>query len=130
MIDVGGGSGGFAITLAKRFPELRLDVLDFPNVCEVGREYAAQAADEIGDRVGFIPGNALEAPFPAGQDAVLMSCKVLGAHSTRSLTGDGGQTELAVTVMPQREGACGICGYRSLTVVICLTLAAPNRQSD
>lgn len=73
MIDVGGGSGGFAITLAKRFPELRLDVLDFPNVCEVGREYAAQAADEIGDRVGFIPGNALEAPFPAGQDAVLMS---------------------------------------------------------
>lgn len=73
MIDVGGGSGGFAITLAKIFPELRINVLDFPNVCEVGREYADQAKDVVGDRVGFIPGNALDDPFPAGQDAVLMS---------------------------------------------------------
>eukprot|EP00040_Diaphanoeca_grandis_P022844 m.123420 g.123420 ORF g.123420 m.123420 type:complete len:406 (-) comp28987_c0_seq1:171-1388(-) len=71
MIDVGGGSGGFAITLAKGFPNLNIKVLDFPNVCEVGRGFVASA--DIGQRVDFVPGNALESDFPQDQCGVLMS---------------------------------------------------------
>ena len=36
LLDVGGGSGGFSMTLAKAFPALHATVLDFPNVCAVG----------------------------------------------------------------------------------------------
>jgi len=72
MLDVGGGSGGFALTLAKMYPELSLTVLDFDNVVQVGREYADKAG-EIGKRVSFMGGNALESDFPQEQDGVLMS---------------------------------------------------------
>eukprot|EP00035_Acanthoeca_spectabilis_P022189 m.442469 g.442469 ORF g.442469 m.442469 type:complete len:395 (-) comp18810_c0_seq1:2272-3456(-) len=72
MLDVGGGSGGFALTLARLYPELRLTVLDFENVVGVGREFAAKEG-EVGTRVDFVAGNALESDFPPDQDGVLMS---------------------------------------------------------
>jgi len=31
LLDVGGGSGAFSITLCRRFPELRATILDFPS---------------------------------------------------------------------------------------------------
>lgn len=71
ILDVGGGSGGFTITLAQKFPNLKATVLDFPNVCDVGRDYVADAGMQ--NQVDFLPGNALETPFPAGVDGVLMS---------------------------------------------------------
>lgn len=60
MLDVGGGSGGFAITLAKSFPNLCVDVLDFPNVCQIGEEYVAKESADVASRVGFRPGDALK----------------------------------------------------------------------
>eukprot|EP00911_Craspedida_sp_UC1_P001180 UC1_evm1s889 len=66
LLDVGGGSGGFSITLAERFEGLHSTVLDFPNVCEVGRRYVAEANRE--SQVEFLPGNALETPFPSQRD--------------------------------------------------------------
>jgi len=71
VLDVGGGSGGFAITLAQKFPGLKATVLDFPNVCAVGQDYVTEAGMEA--QVEFLPGNALETPFPMGVDGVLMS---------------------------------------------------------
>ena len=71
LLDVGGGSGGFSLTLAGLFPQLKCTVMDFPNVIEVGREYAE--ADGMSDRVDFVGGNALETAFPDGKCAVLMS---------------------------------------------------------
>jgi len=71
LLDVGGGSGGFSLTLASLFPNLKCTVMDFPNVIEVGREYAE--ADGMSDRVDFVGGNALETPFPTDKSAVLMS---------------------------------------------------------
>lgn len=32
LLDIGGGSGGFSITLAGKFPELSCVVMDFPEV--------------------------------------------------------------------------------------------------
>eukprot|EP00041_Stephanoeca_diplocostata_P021170 m.487639 g.487639 ORF g.487639 m.487639 type:complete len:414 (+) comp21755_c0_seq2:299-1540(+) len=73
MLDVGGGSGGFAITLAQSFPNLSVDVLDFPNVCQIGEEYLAKENTDVRSRVGFRPGDALKSDFPADQCGVLMS---------------------------------------------------------
>ncbi|MFC3225830.1 methyltransferase [Marinibaculum pumilum] len=71
LLDVGGGTGAFAIMFAKRYPGLATWVLDFANVCEVGKTFVEKAG--MSDRVGFIPGNAIESEFPPGQDAILMS---------------------------------------------------------
>lgn len=71
LLDVGGGSGAFSITLCRRYPELSATVLDFPNVVEVGRRFVAEAGLE--DRIDFVAGNALEVDWPGGQDAVLFS---------------------------------------------------------
>lgn len=71
LLDVGGGTGAFSISLCRSYPDLRSTVLDFPNVVEVGREFVEEA--DLGDRIGFMAGNALKSDWPAEQDAVLMS---------------------------------------------------------
>ena len=71
MLDVGGGTGAFAITLAKKNPALNVTVLEFPNVAKLGESYVADAG--LTDRVSYNAGNALDADWPGGQDIVLMS---------------------------------------------------------
>lgn len=71
LLDVGGGTGAYAITLCKVNPELAATVIDFPNVSALGREYVAEAG--LSERIGFIDGNALDTDWPTGQDAILMS---------------------------------------------------------
>ena len=71
MLDVGGGTGAFAITLCQAFPELTATVVEFPNVAALGRRYVAEAGLE--DRIRYVDGDALATPWPDGQDLVLMS---------------------------------------------------------
>lgn len=71
LLDVGGGTGAYAITLCKANPDLTATVVDFPNVAALGREYVAEAG--LSDRIAFVDGNALETEWPSGQDAILMS---------------------------------------------------------
>ena len=55
------------MTLAQKFPGLHATVLDFPNVCKVGEEFAAASEPFVGDRVKFLGGNALETEYPKDQ---------------------------------------------------------------
>jgi len=71
LLDVGGGTGAFAITLCKAFPNLTATIVDFPNVAALGREYVAKAGLE--DRISYVEGNALETEWPGEQAVVLMS---------------------------------------------------------
>jgi ubiquinone/menaquinone biosynthesis C-methylase UbiE len=71
VLDVAGGTGAVAIEIARRFPEARVTVLDFPNVVAVGPPFTAQAG--VADRVDFIGGDALDGDWPAPVDAVVMS---------------------------------------------------------
>lgn len=71
MLDVGGGTAAFDITLCKKNPELTATVLEFPNVAKLGRGYVEKAG--LSDRITYLEGNALETPWPDGQDVVLMS---------------------------------------------------------
>ena len=71
LLDVGGGTGAFAITLCKSFPELTATIVDFPNVASLGRKYVQEAG--LSDRITYVDGNALKTDWPDGQDVVLMS---------------------------------------------------------
>lgn len=72
MLDVGGGSGGFALTLARLYPKLRLTVLDFENVVGVGREFAAKEGE-----VSLFPAhNALDF-------GLILMARVAGRDSSR-----------------------------------------------
>ncbi len=71
LLDVGGGTGAFSITLCKAFPDLNATIVEFPNVASLGREYVAEAG--LTDRISFVAGNALDCDWPGDQDVVLMS---------------------------------------------------------
>ncbi|ETA49864.1 methyltransferase [Ponticoccus alexandrii] len=71
LLDVGGGTGAFAITLCAANPDLSATIVDFPNVAALGRDYVAEAG--LSDRIAYVEGNALERDWPGGQDVVLMS---------------------------------------------------------
>ncbi|MEE4120507.1 MAG: methyltransferase [Paracoccaceae bacterium] len=76
LLDLGGGTGAFAITLARAFPGLAVTVVDFPNVADLGEAYVADAG--LSDRVGYVRGDALATAWPGGQDAILMSYLLSG----------------------------------------------------
>jgi len=71
LLDVGGGSGAFSIALCQRHPDLRATVLDFPNVIAIAERFVKEA--KLQDRIIYIRGDAISAPWPDGQDVVLMS---------------------------------------------------------
>ncbi|WP_206419754.1 methyltransferase [Minwuia thermotolerans] len=71
LLDVAGGTGAFAIELCRAWPNLKVTILDFPNVVKLGETFVAEAG--LSDRIDFIPGNALETEWPEGQDALIMS---------------------------------------------------------
>lgn len=71
MLDVGGGTAAFAITLCEAFPELSATVIEFPNVAALGRRYVDEAG--LSDRIRYVEGDALATDWPGQHDLVLMS---------------------------------------------------------
>ena len=71
LLDVGGGTGAFSITLCEAFPELTATIVDFPNVADIGKEYVEAAG--LADRIKYVPGDALETQWPRDNDLILMS---------------------------------------------------------
>lgn len=71
LLDVGGGTAAFDITLCKANLDLTATIIEFPNVAVLGRDYVTEAG--LSDRITYQEGNALEAVWPKGQDVVLMS---------------------------------------------------------
>ncbi|SDU38546.1 methyltransferase [Stappia sp. ES.058] len=76
LLDVGGGTGAFAITLCQNFPELSATVVEFPNVAKLGRSFVDKAG--LSERIAYRDGNALETEWPREQDAILMSYLLSG----------------------------------------------------
>ena len=72
LLDVAGGTGGFAIRLCEQYPSLNVTILDFPNVIKLGKKKVMDAG--FSDRIKFIAGDVLDYDWPkSGFDAVLMS---------------------------------------------------------
>lgn len=71
LLDVAGGSGCFAIALARRYPGLRCTILELPSVCPIAARYVADAG--LAERIDTTAANMFIDPWPAGYDAVLLS---------------------------------------------------------
>ena len=71
LLDIAGGTGAMAIRLCEAWPDLRVTIIDFPNVADLGHGYVERAG--LNDRISFQPGNALDTEWPPEAGAVLMS---------------------------------------------------------
>lgn len=72
LLDVAGGTGGFAIRLCEKYPNINITILDFPNVIKLGEKKVANAG--LTNRINFVAGDALDYDWPTGSfDAILMS---------------------------------------------------------
>ena len=66
LVDVGGGLGGFLMTVLKRHPALRGILFDLPAVIEQARELIAEAG--LADRLELVAGDFFQ-EVPKGGDA-------------------------------------------------------------
>ena len=85
MLDVGGGSGAYAIAFAKACPALHADILDLGAVVPLAEEYIREAG--LQGRVRVRPGDMRTADFGEGYDLVLLSavCHMWGEDDNRAL---------------------------------------------
>ena len=72
VLDIGGGSGAIAGPLLRRYPHLRVTVLDLPQVCAVVPQMTQHYG--VADRLGVHPGDFFRPEsFPRGYDAAVLS---------------------------------------------------------
>lgn len=69
ILDVGGGGGGNAITLARRYPDAIVTLLDLPTTQPVAAEKIMKAG--LADRIHFQAGDMFADDFPRRQDLIL-----------------------------------------------------------
>ena len=74
LLDVGGGSGAYALAFARAKPGLEAVVFDLPDVVPLTRAYIASAG--LADRVHVQAGDYLGGPLPGGFDLVFLSAVV------------------------------------------------------
>ncbi len=71
LLDIGGGPGTLSCLFAKRYPDLRAQVLDLPDIVTVAAEIILSMG--VSSRVSTIPGDYKKTEFPATNDVVLIS---------------------------------------------------------
>jgi predicted O-methyltransferase YrrM len=71
LVDVGGGTGIYAIACLLHYPKLRAIVWDRPAVLAVAAEYAAHY--DVADRLELRAGDMFTDPVPADADVLLLS---------------------------------------------------------
>jgi len=86
VLDLGGGSGAYCVSLCRRFPNLRAIIFDFPNVCRITDELIADAG--LTDRITTHPGDFTQDPFPDGADVIMLNGNLTqyGPNEARSIT--------------------------------------------
>lgn len=71
LLDVGAGSGCYAIALARANPSLRASLMELPAMCEVAKQYIAAAG--VVDRVDTVTVDMFREPWPQGYDAIFFA---------------------------------------------------------
>jgi len=71
VLDVGGGSGAYAMAFAQAKEGLRATVFDLPQVIRLTRGYVEEAG--LLPRIDVVPGDFEKDPLPRGFDLVLVS---------------------------------------------------------
>jgi cyclopropane fatty-acyl-phospholipid synthase-like methyltransferase len=70
LVDVGGGSGGLAFTVAAACPHLRATVVDLPTVTLVTRRYVEEAG--LAHRVHVLPADVVRGPLTGVFDVAVL----------------------------------------------------------
>jgi (2Fe-2S) ferredoxin/ubiquinone/menaquinone biosynthesis C-methylase UbiE len=85
MLDVGGGSGAYAIAFAQANPQLRAEVFDQAAVLAIAERHIREAGLE--DRISTRVGDLRTDEFGGGYDLVLISaiCHMLSEEENRNL---------------------------------------------
>lgn len=85
MLDLGGGSGAYAIAFAQASPQLRADVLDRPAVLRIARRHIAAAG--LTQRVRTLVGDLHQDSYGSGYDLVFVSaiCHMLDPAENRAM---------------------------------------------
>lgn len=71
LVDVGGGTGIYALAFLRRNPELRAVVWDRPEVLKVAADFAERSG--VADRLELVAGDMFRDPVPAGAEVLLLS---------------------------------------------------------
>ncbi|MFA7228766.1 MAG: methyltransferase, partial [Melioribacteraceae bacterium] len=74
MLDVGGGSGTFAMEFVKKNPEMNAVIFDLPEVIPITKRYVEE--EKMNERISFLSGNYLSEAFGDGYDLILLSAIV------------------------------------------------------
>ena len=78
VLDIGGGSGNFAIEILRKFPTVTISVFDLPEVEASAR--ARLKAENMTDRIGFYAGSFRDDLLPEGFDVITL-IRVLYDHA-------------------------------------------------
>lgn len=81
LLDVGGGHGAFAMTVAARWPGLQVCVFDLPSVVAGARDRADRCAS---DRLHLVGGDFLRDSLPTGADIVTL-VRILHDHDDEAV---------------------------------------------
>lgn len=74
VLDVGGGSGAFAMAMIKVKQDLRATVFDLPGIIPITRRYIEEAG--LTHRIDTVAGDYLVDPLPSAYDIVFLSAIV------------------------------------------------------
>ncbi len=78
VLDLGGGSGIYSIMLAKKYPELKAIVFDFPPICRVAQEYIEKC--NMSSQVSTMGGDFFKTNLPKDVDVVILG-QILHSYS-------------------------------------------------
>jgi predicted O-methyltransferase YrrM len=85
LLDVGGGSGAYAIAFAQADPDLRAEILDRPEVLPIAQRHIEEAG--LTGRIGLRAGDLTKDDLGEGYDLILLSaiCHMLSPKENRDL---------------------------------------------
>lgn len=71
LLDIGGGTGSWSISVVQRYPHLRATVFELPVVAAVARERVAAVG--LDSRISVVAGDAMADDLPSGHDVFLLA---------------------------------------------------------
>jgi ubiquinone/menaquinone biosynthesis C-methylase UbiE len=71
LLDIGGGTGSFLLSVLRRYPGLRGTLFELPGACAVARQRLS--AEPEGARIDIVEGDMFKTPLPADHDFLLVA---------------------------------------------------------